>query len=661
MHNEIDRAREALFAIPSDCDREEWVTLGMAAKAAGLGFEDFHNWSSGAANYESERDVAATWKSFKAEGGVTPKTLFKAAIEHGYRPNSVLESTKKCATKAPKSPAERRNVLSAGNVWARCEVAPAEHPYIVAKQGRADGVRVVPKDDALMIRGERMAGWLVVPVLNDDAEVSSLQFIAPPDVAKEMKAKGVPGKLNLPGAPMAGVFVVGDLEPQGTAYLVEGIGTAWACWKASGRAAVVCFGWGMLKARAVELRERYPTASLVIVPDVGKEGEADDIARAVAGKVAPMPGGWDKNSDVCDLGLRDGFDVVEALLSNAKEPPAPEPRYKLLTSADLRALPPLAWRIRGVMPAEGLASIYGPSASGKSFLALDMAAAIASGRNWFGFRVTRAPVVYCALEGEAGLRKRVQAWETDTGQQIPARIVLQPFKLTEPQDVQDLAAAVLSAGAGTVTIVDTLNRAAPTADENSSRDMGAILEAAKALQRLTGGLVILVHHTGKDAAKGLRGHSSLFAALDAAIEVVRNGERREWTLTKCKDGEDVSAHLFNLRIIALGEDADGEAVTSCVVVPDASVVEARRVKLPQGGNQRIVWDALRPLFKNGVMGKPGAPPYRHCIELESAIAQTAGRLACAADRRTERTREAMTGLVSRGLLGCNEGWLWVMN
>ena len=119
MHNEIDRAREALFAIPSDCNREEWVKLGMAAKAAGLGFEDFHDWSSGAANYESECDVATTWRSFKAEGGVTAKTLFKAAIERGYRPNSDLENTKKYATKTRESPAKRRNVLSAGAMYGR--------------------------------------------------------------------------------------------------------------------------------------------------------------------------------------------------------------------------------------------------------------------------------------------------------------------------------------------------------------------------------------------------------------------------------------------------------------------------------------------------------------------------------------------------------------
>ncbi len=65
---------------------------------------------------------------------------------------------------------------------------------------------------------------------------------------------------------------------------------------------------------------------------------------------------------------------------------------------------------------------------------------------------------------------------------------------------------------------------------------------------MTGGLVVLVHHTGKDATKGLRGHSSLFAALDAAIEVSRSGERREWILAKSKDGRDGSTHPFKLRV-----------------------------------------------------------------------------------------------------------------
>ena len=374
-------------------------------------------------------------------------------------------------------------------------------------------------------------------------------------------------------------------------------------------------------------------------------------------------GGWQKGSGELELKTqRSGEAELNPIrIRSAAEivKDRTQPRYKLLTSADLHALPPLSWRIRGALPAEGLAAIFGPSGSGKSFLALDMAAAIASGREWFALRVTAAPVVYCMLEGEAGLPVRVAAWESRNDAVMKVRVLVQqPFKLTEPQDVQDLAAAVLGAGGGAVTFIDTLNRAAPTADENSSRDMGSIIEAAKDLQRATGGLVVLVHHTGKDVSKGLRGHSSLFAALDAAIEVSRSMDRHEWTLTKSKDGADGVVNAFTLSTVFLGPDADGEPLSSCAVVRDGSAAEVRRTKLPQGKNQLIVWDVLKPLFKDATMGKPGAPPYAKCIELEAAIASASGRLTCLHERRAERAREAITGLVSHGLLGCNDGWIW---
>lgn len=355
--------------------------------------------------------------------------------------------------------------------------------------------------------------------------------------------------------------------------------------------------------------------------------------------------------------------VVDFSALLAQSQAANEPRYRLLNSADLAALPPLQWRIRGVLPAVGLAGVYGPSASGKSFLALDMAAAIAEGCRWFDCRVESAPVVYAALEGEAGFKLRAQAWEAHQGRTLPAglHMVLQPFKLTEPLDLCDLAAVV---PAGAVVFLDTLNRAAPTADENSSRDMGEILEAAKRLQSMTGGLVVLVHHTGKDATKGLRGHSSLFAALDAAVEVSRDGDRREWRVAKSKDGQDGDAHPFRLQIEALGVDSYGDPVTSCVVVPDHAARDVRAVKLPQGGNQKVVLEVVRGLLqKAGPFNTAGAPdtcpPGRPAIELELSLERIAERLTVAPDRKAERAREAVTGLVSRGVLGCDKGWIWL--
>ena len=670
---DLKHARDALHAIDPGCSRDDWHSIGRAAIAAGLTVDDLDEWSRSAANYSGERDVKAAFRNITPTGGTGPGTLWKAALSAGWRPPKADEAegsprTKPRATKARHGAATGPHGPSAAEVWARCEPATAAHGYIIEKAGRPDGLRVVPEGDPLRVNGESVAGCLVVPVVPlAGGEPVSLQFIAAPEVAARWKAKArakgekKTDKPSLQGAPMAGVFIVGDMVAGGTAYLCEGIGTAWACWKATGAAAVVCFGWSRVRGVAAELRQRDASARLVLVPDVGKEAEADRIARDVGAAVATMPEGEPPNFDANDYALREGFDALEVLLSGASEPVKPEPRFKLLGSADLQALPPLAWRVRGVLPAVGVAALFGPSASGKSFLGFDLAAHVSDGVEWFGHRVNAAPVVYVALEGEAGFKLRAEAWEQAHGRKLPAglRLVLQAFKLAE--DVPDLAAAILAAvGTGAVVFVDTLNRAAPLADENSSRDMGAILEGAKELQRLTGGLVVLIHHTGKDATRGLRGHSSLFAAMDAAVEVSRDGDRREWKVSKAKDGADGEAHPFRLEVVQLAPDSDGEPVSSCVVRRDTALDDIRAVKLPQGGNQRMVLDALRPLFKAGAIGKPGAPPMRPCIELEAAISAAAGRLPCASDRRAERTREAISGLVARGVLGCNEGWLWLV-
>ena len=334
-----------------------------------------------------------------------------------------------------------------------------------------------------------------------------------------------------------------------------------------------------------------------------------------------------------------------------------EPRYQLLNSAAIKALPPLEWLIKGVMPARGVAAIFGPSASGKSFLALDMAVAIAEGARWFGYRVEPAPVVYVCLEGEGGLGQRVKAWEEANCRSIPEglHMMLQPFRITVSDDVEDLAQVVPK---GAVVFVDTLNRAAPASDENSSRDMGLILENTKRLETLTGGLVVLVHHTGKDVNQGMRGHSSLFAAMDATVALKRNGDSRQWEVAKAKDGSDGKSHAFKLRVVELGKDDDGDPITSCVVAEDESAAEIRKVKLPKGSNQKIAAAALKPLFEKGSTGKVKEAHHRPCIQLEDGIKTVAERLTCESARRNTLAGSTVNAMVANGLLGCNEGWLW---
>lgn len=337
--------------------------------------------------------------------------------------------------------------------------------------------------------------------------------------------------------------------------------------------------------------------------------------------------------------------------------------YSILAPADLLASPVIRDLVRGVFPRIGVAGAIGASMSGKGFLIIDLMAVFAESGYWFGCRVDKVPVVYVCLEGAGGLHKRIRAWEKKKGQKYPAiGIIIESFDLRDSAQVSALIAAIRAAGyASGVIVIDTLAQASPGTDENSSRDMGEIIAALQEIQAALGGLVLIVHHLGKDLTRGPRGHSSFLAALDACIEVRRDGDRREWIVAKAKDDSDGQEHPFRLEVVEVGQDEDGDAITSCVVVPEELAADAvRRTLPPKSGNQRIIWDAIGELLRDAKeFGMAGAPASRPCIELEAAVDQLRTRLACEPKRQTERTRAAISGLVERGQLVLREGWLWV--
>lgn len=344
---------------------------------------------------------------------------------------------------------------------------------------------------------------------------------------------------------------------------------------------------------------------------------------------------------------------------------ANDSRYKLLSADEVRALPMLVWLVKGLLPLIGLAAIFGPSGSGKSFLALHLAGCIATGRKWFGMRVQQAPVVYVMLEGEGAIRNRIAALEIAYGPLPTAAlsVVLQRFILTEPQDVADLAAVLPR---NSVVFIDTLNRAAPTSDENSSKDMGVILQGAKDLQAIIGGLVVLVHHTGKDTTRGMRGHSSLHAALDGAIEVERDAKNnRTWSVAKTKDGEDGKRVAFKLVRHVLGTDEDGEEISSCSVAPDSTAIFVKPE--PSGSNQKLVLKAVKSALSGlkASTGQGGSPAGTPCLKMEDAVATGGAALTTTEkNRRNNIAKTTITALVNGGFLGsgidaAGDAWCWL--
>jgi hypothetical protein len=390
-------------------------------------------------------------------------------------------------------------------------------------------------------------------------------------------------------------------------------------------AAAVIKAWNSFKLGggiSYETIRRLGTNARIAGIDICKLLENEQRTRAVEAMTVP--------------GSQQAADVVEP-------PPA---RYKLLTASDLANAPSLQWMIRGLFPRTGLVALYGPSGTGKSFLALDLAATVAGGATeWYGMRVKNCPVTYCVLEGEGGMGKRAKAWAQHHGKLLPdeLRFVTQPINLQQPLDIQDLADAIIKAGgAGGLVILDTLSRAAPEADENSSKDMGAIIAAAKALQGLTGGLVMLVHHTGKNSELGMRGHSSLFAAMDSVISV----SKIQWEVKKSKDDATGTQHQFKLETLVLGVDDEGDEVTSCVAVPSTAAFALRQSK-KLGPHQVVALETVKAMGSDFMSG----------VHHDQAVAAVAEKLDVDNKHKRERAKAAIGALIDMGKLSYENNYL----
>jgi putative DNA primase/helicase len=325
---------------------------------------------------------------------------------------------------------------------------------------------------------------------------------------------------------------------------------------------------------------------------------------------------------------------MKASMSNGSTP-----LYTLLSSQALADVPVPPWRVKGIFPTQGLAAIYGPSTSGKSFLSLDLACSIALGNSWFGFTTRQCPVIYIALEGEGGFPKRIRAWAQYNCHPPPSQlnfIINEPFDITDQTHVSQLAAVIPK---NCVVIIDTLNRSAPDKDENTSEGMGAILSGCKALQNLTQSLIILIHHTGKDESRGLRGHSSLLAAVDSCIEVRLDDDTRTWMVTKSKDDGAGIEFCFELSVESLEVDEEDEVITSCAIksLTEVAVHKSGGLKF----NQKSVLEALKAVLAT----KP-------LLTWEEALDQASGGLPhIDSKHRNSRARTSLNSLIkSRNLI-----------
>lgn len=268
-----------------------------------------------------------------------------------------------------------------------------------------------------------------------------------------------------------------------------------------------------------------------------------------------------------------------------------------------------AYIVKGLLGINAMSVIYGPSNSGKTFFALDLAYHIAIGTPWRGMRVKQSAVLYLAAEGGRGVVNRIAALRQSHGVcDVPLALRRAGLDLLHNQaNLQELVELAHETraklpGAPLVIVIDTLSRVIAGGDENSAADMTAFIRNVDAIREFTGAHVCIVHHTGKDAARGARGHSSLRAATDTEIEVGNDGGARAAMVTKQRDYTGGETFAFTLKSVQLGHDQEGDEVTSCIIeVQDSEEYKAATARTKGlGGVQKIIADTFDQMLGEGL-------------------------------------------------------------
>lgn len=240
---------------------------------------------------------------------------------------------------------------------------------------------------------------------------------------------------------------------------------------------------------------------------------------------------------------------------------------QMLTPDQVCEMPRPRALVGGLLSLDSVAWLVAAPGSYKSFVALDLAAAIAAGRPWMDRRTHQGSVVYMAAEGASGMSLRIAAHQKHYGAMGDVRLLPLPLQVGDARQWGALVEACRRMQPAPVLIVlDTQARITVGLKENDSTDMGILVDAMETLRRATGACVLAVHHTPKDG-QGLRGSGALGGAANTVLELVKKDRMRAvLTSSKQKDIEDGAEIMITLERVDLGVDVEtGDPLSSLVI------------------------------------------------------------------------------------------------
>ena len=530
-------------------------------------------------------------------------------------------------------------------IWSQASAASADHPYLKRKGVQPHGARIT---------GD---GRLMLPLFGQDGTLCSLQYI---DVEG--------GKLYHPGGQTGGKFwMLGTMDEPGTLYVAEGFATAATIHETTGRPCVVSYSASSIVPVTGSLREMYGISQdIVIVADHDKHGVGQKYADQASAKygarvVMPPIEGMDANDYA-----QAGHDLTGLLVQQTGT--AVIDKLKVVfgdqLGTDYAAPDEL---VEGLMTIGSSVVVYGDSNSGKTFWALSVATAIANGTECYGRKTDPGLVVYLASEAPASIRSRMQAIKKFYGCDLE-NLAMVPVPMNfysgaqDAHDVIEMVRAIEEMKNKPVRLIigDTLARMSAGANENSGEDMGPVMARFDQVATATGAAMMIIHHNGKDAARGARGWSGIRAHIDTEIEVSEKEGTRSVTVTKQRElpskGETI---YFKLEVIEMGTTKFGGQATTCVAVPDdeASTTKPHKKPTKHDENVRTV---ERAWWSSGAEEREGLP-YISRSALRDLLVKD-GMSERTAKNKTEASRPdgIIAQLLNAGTIETYEhGWIFI--
>jgi putative DNA primase/helicase len=529
-------------------------------------------------------------------------------------------------------------------IWLSGVAAHPDHPYLKRKGIQTHGLRTT---------GD---GRLMVPLYDADGTLSTLQYIDEDG-----------GKLYHPGGQTGGKFwMVGSLDEPGTLFVAEGFATAATIHETTDRPVVVAYSASNLVPVTGTLREMYgATQDIVIVADHDQSGVGQRYAEQASAKYGArmvMPPILGDANDYAQA----GHDLAGLLIQQTGT--AVIDKLKVVfgdqLGSDYEAPDEL---VEGLMTIGSSVVVYGDSNSGKTFWALSVATAIATGTDCYGRKTDPGLVVYLASEAPASIRSRMQAIKKFHGCNLE-NLAMVPVPMNfysgdqDAHDVIELVRAVEQIKGRPVRLIigDTLARMSAGANENSGEDMGPVMARFDQVATATGAALMIIHHNGKDAAKGARGWSGIRAHIDTEIEVTEKDGTRSVTVTKQRElpskGDTI---YFKLEIIEMGTTKFGGAATTCVAVPDDDAATTKPHKKPtkHDENNRTV---ERAWWSSGAEERNGLP-YLSRSSLRDLLVKD-GMSERTAKNKTEASRQdgIIAQMLNAGTIEPFEhGWIFI--